>query len=488
MSKQPFLALPSSNNTPVVLGLSLAYFFLFVIFYGGASVLSAYVPWRLHIDFPFESHILFVPSASIIYLSMVLLVCLAPLVLREFRSFFPLFTTFVAQTFIASVCFILLPIETSFPERHVEGLMAIPFTIADTLNLERNFLPSLHVSLAITAALAYGQRCAFNGKFLLVGWSLAIAASTLLIHEHHVIDVICGATLGWLTWKTVGKWAAKDEVLSNISIEINCLKNFYIFSCRHRRYLTIATALLLISLPKWNQHRVFRTGFCFLQAVDDLLDGDRFSSTEPLEVVDRLILSLKQNIFYDEPLSQLAKAFRQDLIAVGGSDALSDAISLMRLMQQDRRRILHSQLWGASQISEHLRLTFQYSVDLMLIAARSDIRSQDVPELIDAFGWCSVMRDLQEDINAGLINIPNEVIAKAFLERASISFDSLIATRSVSVWIENELQRAKELIHETNKKLEKLDSKSGITILRIFTKSIHNYAYRRIPKLYLTHT
>jgi len=482
MSRDPFLALPAREDRFQVYGLTLAFLGLFVALYGSASALSAYVPWRLHVSFEFERAIPFVPYASAAYLSMDLLVGLSPFVLRDLRRILPMFTTLCVQTAIASVCFLLLPVETDFAPRHVGDGSAPLFQVADLLNLERNFLPSLHVGFAVTAALAYAERVGVVGKLAFGLWALGIAIATLLIHEHHLVDVIAGALLAWSVWRTVGARARRESFVSAVDVELLCLRNFVAFSRRHVRYLLIWVALIRASLPEYRKRRVLRTGFCFLQAVDDLLDGDRASDREPLEVVQELRMALERNAFGDDELSRLARAFRADILACGGPEALDKALSLIGVMELDRTRVLQRQLLDAGELRRHHHLTFRYSLDLLLIASAAELRADDIPELIDALGWCSTMRDLEDDLAQGLINIPQDVFERA--SRAATSPDTklLLQTPVVHDWLCEELARVAPLLDRSDVRLAELSDRKGAAVLSLFARSIRRYAERRIPR------
>ena len=68
----------------------------------------------------------------------------------------------------------------------------------------------------------------------------------------------------------------------------------------------------------------------------------------------------------------------------------------------------------------------------MLRAIGSDVSSKDVPHLIDAFGWCSTMRDLEEDLEAGLINIPADTLAAAGLDSGDLpEYESVISNETI---------------------------------------------------------
>jgi phytoene/squalene synthetase len=240
-------------------------------------------------------------------------------------------------------------------------------------------------------------------------------------------------------------------------------------------------ALYRASLGRFWERRILRTGFCLLQSVDDLLDGDRPSEQEPLYVVDQLVQELESRQFSSDPLSRLASAFVSDLerIRNGRHDPLKDAVALIRQMQTDRRRVLKGNLMTEQQLREHHRRTFSLSLDLMLRAAGSPLRTSDCPALIDAFGWCSTMRDLEEDLSNGLVNIPQEVVDRARDQGVKdLSFQSLCLSDSVRDWMKRELVNAEKLLDAADAEINAVGSVEGVTTLSMFARSIRSYVHR----------
>ncbi len=455
-----------------------AFTLIFVTFYGAASALSGLVPWRIHVDFGFEQAIPYVSAAAWIYLSMNFLLVLAPLTIG-WRKMVPMFVALTLQTVLGALCFVVLPVETSFPVR-ADATMA--FAIADTINLERNFLPSLHVAFAVTGALAFGRDRGLLARFVVGGWALGIAASTMLIHEHHLLDVVAGAALAVGTWMVALR--REERLVDAFDVELLCYENFYAFARRHRRYALIGVALTAQSLGRWRKRRVLRTGFAFLQVVDDLLDGDRACEGEPLDVVQSLLEQLEGAEFGDEPLDRLARAFHEDLGRAGGPHALAQAAQLIRVMQRDRQRVLDQCALPESEMRAQLRETFALSVDLMLTAGGAELRSDDAPALLDAFAWCSTMRDLEEDLQKGLYLVPREVVEQAVAEGASLAdpssrFQELLGTDAVRSWMHREYQAAQRALDATDELLSVLEGRAGHRALRMFARSIRTYAGTR---------
>jgi membrane-associated phospholipid phosphatase len=180
-----------------VVGLAIVYSLVFDVLYGGASWLARYVPWRVHVDFPLEARIPFVPEAAWAYLSVLPMIALAPFVLRDLQSYSAMVRALILETVVGFVGFMLLPVEPSDFDKGLSAPQSGAYTFANWLNLEGNYLPSLHVAFAVTAMLAYWSRASGFWKSALSVWTLAIVASTLLIHQHYILDVLTGAILAW---------------------------------------------------------------------------------------------------------------------------------------------------------------------------------------------------------------------------------------------------------------------------------------------------
>ena len=69
--------------------------------------------------------------------------------------------------------------------------------------LRHNYLPSLHVAFTVIAASSYASRAHTLGRILLGVWSAAILVSTLLTHQHYLLDVVTGSLLGWLAMRWI---------------------------------------------------------------------------------------------------------------------------------------------------------------------------------------------------------------------------------------------------------------------------------------------
>src|SRR5262245_12158385 len=212
------------------IGLTAIYAMSFAPIYGGTNWLSArrHPPTVPH--FAFEMAIPFVPAMAWVYLSVPLMLCVAPLIMRTKRELLPFFLTLTAQLVVAALCHLIYPLSPAWPPAAVEGPGTRAFQIADALNLDYNTVPSLHVSFAATVALVFGRRANPIGRLLLWTWSLAAAAATLLLHQHHLLDVVTGAALGVMTVAIVQRRTERADFLDALQIEMLCVREVALFA------------------------------------------------------------------------------------------------------------------------------------------------------------------------------------------------------------------------------------------------------------------
>ena len=469
-------ALPAAAYRDTLFGLAAAFALLFGIVYAGASWLSGRVPWAVDVALPVDAMVPFRPAAAWIYMTITPMLCLAPFVLRTPQRMRRLFHALTVATLVGGACFVLLPVEGAALEARARDA-SLAFRIADAMNLERNYLPSLHVALAVLCALAFGEGRSRAWRWLLGVWALAVALSTVLTQQHFVLDVVAGAVLAAACWRMARDRAGRSRWLAALEVELLCLASFARFALRHRRYLAIDVAVLATSFPRFGRNRLQRTGFAFLQSVDDLLDGDRASDEEPLQVSGRLLRGLEHGTFADDDLSRLGAAFRADLLERGGADALAQAVALVRVMQYDRVRVRDGLVLGEADLRRQLRDTFRHSLDLMLLAAGARARCDEVPTLVEAFGWCSTVRDLDQDLARGLVNIPREVLATA---HAQDLHDAAALRRdpAVAAWLDASARDAERQLDAADAAIAALGEPRARRLLGLFARSIRRYLDR----------
>jgi len=110
---------------------------------------------------------------------------------------------------IAAVCFLLFPLRFSLIRPDTTGF---PGFLFDWLKLDRpyNQMPSLHIALCAIVWAPYSRRVRGLLRYILMGWFILIAASPVLIYQHHMIDILGGALLAIIVFYLF-PWHAPSE-------------------------------------------------------------------------------------------------------------------------------------------------------------------------------------------------------------------------------------------------------------------------------------
>jgi hypothetical protein len=303
---EPLFAWPGLASLRFSLPLAYLFFKIFFSIYGGTSLLAELRGAREAFHFDWELRLPFVPWLSIVYLSVPLLLLLAPFILRTWRNFTPFFVTLTVETLVAGVFFLLLPMAHSYPEREAFGLGGAIFRFADRLNLNYNEFPSLHIAFAVTAAFVFGKQRGWLGRVLFAIWGLTVCVSALLLHEHHLSGLAGGAVLGLVAVATVHRRTSDGRVLEALRIEGLCLKEI-VHAVRHPRRLPTALSRLPFLRP--NESRPARAAWCLTQHVTDVLAGKRrLKKRDPEEHVLAILRVLRGEApAGDTPAEQLAE-------------------------------------------------------------------------------------------------------------------------------------------------------------------------------------
>ena len=350
----------------------------FCLLYGTSDWLAASVPYRIPMKQPSWP---FRPGWAPVYLSLNLLLVVAFVASKRKAE---LFTSLTLQTLAACPLFVVLPLQPiELPKRPDSWW----FTVADTVNLHLNYLPSLHVGFALTAAY-------FLGRPLTALWAGAIALSTVFTYQHYPVDVVAGA--------------------------------------------------LLAGIAIW---------------LDDLLDGHLACDGEPEDLAREQVKKWRGSSFESDDLDLMGRNLQKAL------PETEKIVSIIEEMILDRRRVREKRLLSEQELKEHLERTFALSLDLMLAASEAEITSADAPALTSLLGWCSVVRDLEEDLSLGLVNVPKEVVRSGTVEQ----------------WFESELHLAKMTYSKADEQLHELEGKSGLRLLTLFHRSVQKYLKKHSP-------
>ncbi len=101
---------------------------------------------------------------------------------------------------IAGLVFIVFPLKQSFYRPESENIIfKLLFRLLSLADSPFNQAPSLHVALCILHGRLVLWRFIGIVRYLLLALLALIAISTPLVYQHHSIDVVTGAALGFLS-------------------------------------------------------------------------------------------------------------------------------------------------------------------------------------------------------------------------------------------------------------------------------------------------
>ena len=194
--RPPFIAWPGWPFLRFAWLLSAINGIWFEFVYRGCDWITAHRSLRVPISLPIELLIPLIRPAVLFYLSIYLLFIIGPFIIRGRREFAAVISSLALATLSGGIGFLLIPSHAAFAPAHHLGAWSGLFRFAQSQALEYNMVPSLHVALSVCCIAAYSRHASPAGSRLLWAWAAAIALSTLLTHQHHVIDVITGWAVG----------------------------------------------------------------------------------------------------------------------------------------------------------------------------------------------------------------------------------------------------------------------------------------------------
>lgn len=172
-------------------GLSL----LFGVVYGGASYITSLRTdvgtWR----YDWEKYIPFVPIFIIPYMSIDALFFAAPFFCSDRRELSLLSKRIGLGVVVAGLCFLIYPLKLAEERPAMDGWLGVVWSWFIGMDRPFNLLPSLHITLRTLLAPTYARHTRGALQIILSVWFSLIGFSTLLMHQHHVVDVIGGFIL-----------------------------------------------------------------------------------------------------------------------------------------------------------------------------------------------------------------------------------------------------------------------------------------------------
>lgn len=190
---------PDRERLAIFLRLYVLLTLLFAAVYGGSNWISSVSGRGISLHFAWELGIPLVPQAIVVYFSIAILFWL-PLFACDIDGLRALGRRLAIVTLVAGLIFVVLPVRTGFPRTPPQGAFHEAFSTLYGLDGAFNALPSLHITYSTLVFCALARRVV-SRRLRLVGglWYVGICVSVLLVHQHHVADIVGGIALAWVS-------------------------------------------------------------------------------------------------------------------------------------------------------------------------------------------------------------------------------------------------------------------------------------------------
>lgn len=148
-----------------------------------------------HLYLQSELSIPLVPQFMWVYLSLYVIFIMPPFFLKE-PALTKLGKEIIVGTCLSGIVFLLFPSVLGFERVVPNEAYRNLFENIFALDLPHNMAPSLHIVYSGAISLAIFQASEKKGiKAFALLWLLFISLSTLLVHQHHLIDIFLGYIL-----------------------------------------------------------------------------------------------------------------------------------------------------------------------------------------------------------------------------------------------------------------------------------------------------
>jgi membrane-associated phospholipid phosphatase len=145
-----------------------------------------------------ERSIPLIPWMIYIYASFHLLLALNFFIIKDPKVIKAFTISLMCSSFIAVLIFLVFPGELGFSRtENIAGYEPM-FNLLHQIDHPFNLYPSLHITFSVLTAFAMVDQTKgklFHGILLI--WILLICCSVVLVHQHHIFDVITGLLLAY---------------------------------------------------------------------------------------------------------------------------------------------------------------------------------------------------------------------------------------------------------------------------------------------------
>lgn len=187
---------------------------VFVIIYGGCNWLAMQRENTFQLWMNWELAIPLIPWMIVFYMSLNILLLL-PLFTLSQQQILKLERSLITITMVAGAFFLFMPAHIGYDRSLDVGEWRPFYVTLFSLDHTANTFPSLHIAYSFLAVRWMTSIGSARWNLILWPWFLAICASVLLVHQHHVVDIVGGILFAEMTFRWPVKWPLKLQASSS---------------------------------------------------------------------------------------------------------------------------------------------------------------------------------------------------------------------------------------------------------------------------------
>lgn len=222
------------------------------------------------------------------------------------------------------------------------------------------------------------------------------------------------------------------------------------------KYGGLVAGMYLLSVKDYEIGKTIRAHYLFLRHIDDYLDEGQQKPGKLFYVLN-IRDKIESRKFIGKPkIAELAKYALEVLEKKARPDdnPRQDFLAIIDSMVFDYERGKERRVLGNEALNDYYHNTFFPTVNLTLMSLESRFRAIDIPALSYSYGRVYSVRDLEEDWQRGVINIPREILQEAWLTQFS-SIADLKRNPIVKQWLLREVSESLSALIATKIQLQR---------------------------------
>lgn len=174
------------------------------LLYGGTNHIANGYSDKAQMYFDWELEIEIVPWMILVYISFYPILVLGFFACRDRETIKSYCYSMILSSFIAAVVFLVFPSELGYSRTDDVGVFKPLYDWLYMMDKPVNMYPSLHITSSMIAT--YFISDSTKKTWVRVGvwtWFVAIGFSVILVHQHHLFDIVTGLVLGLFVRRVV---------------------------------------------------------------------------------------------------------------------------------------------------------------------------------------------------------------------------------------------------------------------------------------------